>query len=112
MSNERRGVDVGVRHSQVQSDYARVPNHILENPDFTGNEIRVYLLIFKNRADFRITQSWIREKSGLSKPSVINILKSLEEKKVLERIHLKKYNEYVFKLNDFPKHQGNQGKVF
>lgn len=105
MSNERRGVDVGVRHSQVQSDYARVPNHILENPDFTGNEIRVYLLIFKNKASFRITQSWIREKTGLSRNSVSNILKSLEDKKVLERIHLEKYNEYAFKLYEFPKHE-------
>ena len=109
MNNERRGVDVGVRHSQVQSDYARVPNHILENPEFTGNEIRVYLLIFKNRADFRITQSWIRKKTGLSKPSVISILKSLEEKKVLKRIHLEKYNEYIFKLYEFPKYQESQG---
>lgn len=102
MRNERRGIDVGVRHSQVHSDFTRVPNHILENPNFTGNEIRVYLLIFKNKANFKISRSWLSKKTGLSEKTISKILADLERKDVLKRIRKPEYNENVFRLFDFP----------
>lgn len=107
MNNTRRGIDVGVRHTQVHSDFTRVPNHILENPDFTGNEIRVYLLIFKNKANFKISRSWLSKKTGLSEKTISKILANLEKKKVLKRTRKPEYNEYVFELFDFPEASDN-----
>ena len=83
--------------------YIKVPNFyldLLENGEISGNEIMMLICILKHTLEchkdsFKISLSEFCKKLSLSKPTIINTLKSLEDKKIITIVKTQdSINEY------------------
>ena len=83
----------------INNNYITIQGWMINDLSLKGNELLVYALLYgfcqDGESKFEGSISYISEWISSSKPTVINILKSLEEKNLIIK-HQEKKNNVIF----------------